>query len=276
MFSKITTKAFLTFLCIILIALFYNTSFIAYHLIFKNFLHDTINASEIKINFSTLEYDDPRLINVIKEKFMTGPPISLDERNLTKAVVTQGFFIEAGANDGEFLSNSLPFEVYHGWTGLLVEGDPVPREKLLSIKRNAWVASSCLSPSKKSDQINMVRHKRWNGIGNIPKFFPERLANDFTEPFEVQCFPLYSLLLAIGKFEIDYLSLDLEGSEYAVLESIPFDKINIKVISVETNPKAYPETFFKIRQLLTKNGYRMRKMIQAPYVCDAVFAKTIM
>ena len=35
--------------------------------------------------------------------------------------------------------------------------------------------------------------------------------------------------------EIDYLSIDIEGSEFELLESIDFDKYKIKVISVENN-----------------------------------------
>src|SRR5436190_1037191 len=35
-----------------------------------------------------------------------------------------GFFIEAGANDGIAQSNTLYFEKYFGWTGLLIE--PIP------------------------------------------------------------------------------------------------------------------------------------------------------
>ena len=36
----------------------------------------------------------------------------------------EGFFIEAGAYDGEIYSNSLYYELKHGWTGLLVEPNP--------------------------------------------------------------------------------------------------------------------------------------------------------
>ena len=48
-----------------------------------------------------------------------------------------------------------------------------------------------------------------------------------------QCFTLHSLLLAVGQTEVDYFSLDVEGPELEILETIPFDKIKIKVISVE-------------------------------------------
>jgi len=49
----------------------------------------------------------------------------------------------------------------------------------------------------------------------------------------VMCYPLYSILLAIGQLRIDLLSLDVEGAELQVLRTIPFDKVYIEVIMVE-------------------------------------------
>ena len=48
-----------------------------------------------------------------------------------------------------------------------------------------------------------------------------------------QCFDLYSMLLAVGRTHIDYLSLDVEGPELLVLKTIPFDRITIDIITVE-------------------------------------------
>jgi hypothetical protein len=45
----------------------------------------------------------------------------------------------------------------------------------------------------------------------------------------VQCFPFYSVLLAIGRTQIDYFSLDIEGHELKVLKTIPWHKVDIKV-----------------------------------------------
>ena len=36
-----------------------------------------------------------------------------------------GFFIEAGSYDSQANSDSLYWELKHGWTGLLVEPDPI-------------------------------------------------------------------------------------------------------------------------------------------------------
>lgn len=44
-----------------------------------------------------------------------------------------------------------------------------------------------------------------------------------------QCFPLYSMLLAMERTHVDYFSLDVEGYEPYILKTIPFDKLNITV-----------------------------------------------
>ena len=46
---------------------------------------------------------------------------------------------------------------------------------------------------------------------------------------EETCLPLYSILLALGNPSVDYLSLDIEGAEIDVLQSISWSKIDIKV-----------------------------------------------
>ena len=52
-----------------------------------------------------------------------GQPVSLD-REIFKKRIKNGFFVEAGATDGEDISNSLYYELRHDWTGILIEGDP--------------------------------------------------------------------------------------------------------------------------------------------------------
>ena len=44
----------------------------------------------------------------------------------------------------------------------------------------------------------------------------------------VQCFPLYSILLALGNPTVDFFSLDVEGSELGVLRTIPWNKVDIR------------------------------------------------
>lgn len=49
---------------------------------------------------------------------------------------------------------------------------------------------------------------------------------------EIQCFPFYSLLLALNHTTVDYFSLDIEGHELKVMETIPWKRVDIKVCDV--------------------------------------------
>ena len=42
---------------------------------------------------------------------------------------------------------------------------------------------------------------------------------------KVPCFPLETMLLALNQTHVDYFSLDVEGFELEVLQTIPFDKV---------------------------------------------------
>ena len=57
-----------------------------------------------------------------------------------------GFFIEAGALDGERSSNTYYLEAIYGWTGLLVEMDPYYFIQILGKSRHAYSINSCISP----------------------------------------------------------------------------------------------------------------------------------
>ena len=49
----------------------------------------------------------------------------------------------------------------------------------------------------------------------------------------LQCFPLFSTLLALDNPTVNFLSLDIEGAEFEVLKTIPWDKVDIEVIVAE-------------------------------------------
>jgi hypothetical protein len=58
----------------------------------------------------------------------------------------------------------------------------------------------------------------------------ETTKNTTQDIYKVQCFPLYSILLAIGRTHIDYFGLDVEGSEYKILKTIPWHKVYVQVL----------------------------------------------
>ena len=55
------------------------------------------------------------------------------------------FFVEAGAFDGELISNTMLFETELGWDGLLIEANPIAFDLLVRKQRKAWSINVCLS-----------------------------------------------------------------------------------------------------------------------------------
>ena len=50
---------------------------------------------------------------------------------------------------------------------------------------------------------------------------------------DIQCLPIYSLLKALNQTRVDYFSLDVEGVEFDVLQTIPWDHVDIQVMTIE-------------------------------------------
>lgn len=57
--------------------------------------------------------------------------------------------------------------------------------------------------------------------------------NTQTGTIHAQCFPLYSIMLGLDQIKIDFMSLDARGDELDILGAIPFDKLEINLISVK-------------------------------------------
>ena len=71
-------------------------------------------------------------------------------------VQTNGFFIECGANDGEFFSSTLDLEMRQNWSGLLVEANPPFAEKLLKRHRKAWFSDIALAPNNEISEVKLT------------------------------------------------------------------------------------------------------------------------
>ena len=74
--------------------------------------------------------------------------------------------------------------------------------------------------------------------------------------YEVKTISLNDLLEKHGApAEIDYLSIDTEGSELEILGAFDFDRYRIKIISCEHNYTPYRA---QIHTLLTGKGYKRK------------------
>ena len=150
-----------------------------------------------------------------------------------------GVFLECGAYDGERMSNSLFFELHRNWTGVLIEGNPKHYPNLLSKNRNAFVVRACLSPSTVPQALKYSVQDARSGIA----------LGMITQTVEIPCFPLNSIMEALGIRHIDYMSLDVEGPELKILKTLNWSQLSIDIMSIEYNyrPKKLNDlrSFFK-------------------------------
>ena len=186
-----------------------------------------------------------------------------------------GFFIEAGAFDGEAFSNTLHFELNHDWTGLLVEPNPDNFKQLLEKRRKAYSLESCFSTEKKVTNVEFDAAGPFGGIINGYNKPAEMLNNRLEgeghvlgekrrfpykrRTIKLQCLPISSIIMAMGNPIIDYLSLDIEGAELRVLKTIDFDKIKINVISFEYAKigNIFSETHTHMKYFMKQKGYKL-------------------
>jgi len=150
-----------------------------------------------------------------------------------------GFFIECGALDGERLSNTLAFELRHQWTGLLVEANPFTYRQLREKHRKAHSANVCLSTQKSPMNVKFEAMEKPNlsGMLNeegksarmVGKYKGAKLKN----VVDVLCLPLFTLLAALDFPTVDFFSLDVEGAELGILQTIPWHQVDIRVLLVE-------------------------------------------
>ena len=82
----------------------------------------------------------------------------------------------------------------------------------------------------------------------------------------------YSILLAVGNPVVDYLSLDIEGAELLVLKTIPWDKVDINVVSIECGQI---ERCNRIGAFMKGVGYRVTHHVpSASKPQDIILVKT--
>ena len=108
----------------------------------------------------------------------------------------------------------------------------------------------------------------------VPNGFILSFRNINKKRIRVQCFPLYSILLAVGTTKIDFFSLDVEGAEESVLDSLPMDKLDIGLFVIEythSNKTIKAERLERMRNFFSKvGGYKFHGTHKD---MDAIFKK---
>lgn len=144
-----------------------------------------------------------------------------------------GYFIELGAADGISHSNTYYMEKELDWEGICIEANPKYQEDLKKNRNCHKEFCPIYSVSDKIVEFSIVDCGEFSGISNhmgvIGNFKVENKlelkTKTLTEILDKYNAPKY----------IDYLSLDVEGSELEVLKGIDFNKYIIGYICVEHN-----------------------------------------
>ena len=162
-----------------------------------------------------------------------------------------GFFVEFGACDGVFASNTYYLEKNLNWNGILCE--PIPSySDSLQINRTCILDLRAVSNSSHLflefqeahlPNLSGLKNRRMDQTSN-----PE-IANEYF----VKSISLEDLLTEHNApNRIDYISIDTEGSEFDVIRDFDFEKFVFSFISIEHN---FSGSELLVENLLIHHGY---------------------
>jgi FkbM family methyltransferase len=180
-----------------------------------------------------------------------------------------GFFVEAGAYDGEFASNTLLLESL-GWSGLLVEPHPEMAARCRHTRPNSIVEEAALGPANASGFVEFTCADDPDGGAALS--FVEGEAVHLDRCAREQCRlhkirvpyrPLNELLDPLTD-RVDFLSLDVEGMEISVLQGFDLQRFRPRMILLEMQND---NRDIAVSAYLEKAGYRP----MAARGCNAFF-----
>lgn len=182
--------------------------------------------------------------------------------------VVNGTYLELGALDGWTYSNTYAFEYGAGWRGLLIEASPASFAGLIHNRADNICMNAAVCDQFQTVHYALEGHPpdgtRHPATGGILEFMSDEFlrswhpkAKDYTaaEAPAIPCYPLGALLQLSGLRHFQFFSLDVEGGELQVLQSINFNSVAFDVIFVEAQAQVN-EKQQAVRTLLQSKGYR--------------------
>jgi FkbM family methyltransferase len=164
-----------------------------------------------------------------------------------------GFFLDIGAYDGIGYSNTYSLEKI-GWTGICVEPVPELYEKLRK-NRNCECINAAVSTDTKNDIFIVTKTGGRSGyIRNMSQHMLELAQTEgILREIEVKNITFEELIK--NKKHIDFMSLDVEGSELEVLNMIDFGKYDFGLITIENNQRR--NNGIRLEPYMPERGYKV-------------------
>ena len=190
-----------------------------------------------------------------------------------------GFFIEAGACNGIWQSNTLYLETELNWHGLLIEPNPTAYEDCIGNRnngRNIFYNCALVSSDYNKDyaegyfnELDYENSLMAQVIVDNPLFSPDDDRWHNKEKIKVPARKLSDILDENNISNIDFFSLDVEGYELNVLDGIDFSRHRPNMICVESWGH---KCFFKVKQKLETNGYMLRSVVtESDFLFEKLF-----
>ena len=186
---------------------------------------------------------------------------------------TNGFFIEAGANDGYKQSNTYYLERGLKWRGVLVEAIPELYERCRRLRKHSRVFHNALvAPDYPDDGITM----HFAGLMSVTEGSmgsDERQQTHINDGIKCQHISesyavrvpvrtLESVLDEVRPPPIDFMSLDVEGYELNVLKGLNLEKYRPEYMLVEVwehdEIDAFLKPYYDQVEQLTYHDYLYR------------------
>jgi FkbM family methyltransferase len=178
-----------------------------------------------------------------------------------------GFFVEVGAGDGVSHSNTHVLEQSFGWIGICIEPNRWLYHALIR-NRHCRCLNCCLY--HREGKVEFLEMKNLVS-GILDEYDPRhlrRIRAAFPVPEDEEGRPstvrkrartMRSVLRECkAPRVIDYWSLDVEGSELAILKSFPFDEYQVRMLTVEHNRLPVRH---QIRKFLEAHGYERIRVL---------------
>jgi FkbM family methyltransferase len=221
-------------------------------------LYETAPWIRVWMNLSP-EQRDIVLPYLNHSKSQLGQDIFALAHTLRNRQTKHGFFVEIGASDGVRFSNTWLMEKHLGWQGILAEP---AKSRHLELKRNrtchidtravfeeTGILMNFLDIDSKSGYAELSGLKDYSlndDRGSI--------RNEMATHYDVSTVSLNDLFATYNAPPyINFLSIDTEGSELQVLNSVDLNQYSFDVICIEHNFNKIIQD--KIYKLLSKAGY---------------------
>lgn len=168
-----------------------------------------------------------------------------------------GYFVEFGATNGITMSNSHLLEKHYGWTGIVAEPNPDYHARL-GQERGCHISHRCVY-SRSGETLPFLCTEK-GMFSRLAAINPED-HNEATMRSNARTVPVRTISLddLLDEYdapdEIDYMSVDTEGSELEILSAFDFGRRHVRLFTIEHN---FTPLRARIHDLMRSRGYVRR------------------